>query len=313
MEVVLPRVSQPYEWKMEMKNVDIIASVRHDMWCLCEACKNGDWKLAERLIQDDKKWCFKKNRFGMTPLHIAPADGRIDVVNWILKYCPQSVKEVTAMTIETSLHVATNHNETEVVMHLLKWIIGERPDFLYLLDFKTYKGKTSTAVQFPTLSKQFQTLGVLPPLNSSDSVALDISYDLPDSKNIGIDWIRQEPRDLTTQKFKHSDVYSSNGSYDLPQSENMGNMDIRHEPWVIIDSDLTKQKIKQSDLYSDNGSCDLPQSKIVDIAIFCLAKSESMIAWDFPKQKIKHNEKCFAIDSHIDRNDNLPSTFSPPW
>ncbi|KAF5959018.1 hypothetical protein HYC85_000227 [Camellia sinensis] len=75
----------------------------------------------------------------------------------------------------------------------------------------------------------------------------------------------------------------------------MGNMDIgidkiRHEPWVIIDSDLTKQKIKQSDLYSDNGSCDLPQSKIVDIAIFCLAKSESMIAWDLPKQKIKHNE-----------------------
>ncbi|CAL5444550.1 unnamed protein product [Camellia sinensis] len=128
--------------------------------------------------------------------------------------------------MRTCVHVAVNHNQIEVVMHLLRWVIGERPDFLYLLSLKDYEGKT--AVQFSTSSKQFQTIRVSLPLNPGGSVALDISYDLPHSENIDfeIDGIGEEPRamidwDLTKQKIIHSDLYSDNSSYDIPQSENM--------------------------------------------------------------------------------------------
>ncbi|KAF5959020.1 hypothetical protein HYC85_000229 [Camellia sinensis] len=121
---------------------------------LHEAGEYGDLKSVEELIRENKDSCLEKNEFGFTPLHIAAQSGRIDVVDLILKYCPEAVKEVTAKTMRTCFHVAVNHNQIEVVMHLLRWVVGERPDFLYLLSLKDYKGKT--AVQFSTSSKQFQ-------------------------------------------------------------------------------------------------------------------------------------------------------------
>ncbi|KAI8032864.1 Ankyrin-1 [Camellia lanceoleosa] len=170
---------------------------------LHKACEDGDLKSVEELIRENKDSCLEKNEFGFTPLHIATQNGRIDVVDLILKYCPEAVKEVTAKTMRTCVHVAVNHNQIE-----------------------DYKGKI--AVQFSTSSKQFQTIRVLLPLNPGGSVALDISYDLPHSENIDfeIDGIGKEPRamigwDLTKQKIIHSDLYSHNGSYDIPQSENM--------------------------------------------------------------------------------------------
>ncbi|KAI8031129.1 Ankyrin repeat-containing protein BDA1 [Camellia lanceoleosa] len=172
---------------------------------LHKACEDGDLKSVEELIRENKDSCLAKNEFGLTPLHIAAQKGRIDVVDLILKYCPEAVKEVTAKTMRTCVHVAVNHNQIEVVMHLLRWVIGERPDFLYLLSLKDYKGKT--AVQFSTSSKQFQIIRVSLPLNPGGSVALDISYDLPHSEKIDfeIDGIDEEPRamigwDLTKQK-----------------------------------------------------------------------------------------------------------------
>ncbi|GMQ09962.1 hypothetical protein CsSME_00053157 [Camellia sinensis var. sinensis] len=131
---------------------------------LHKACEDGDLESVEELIRENKDSCLAKNEFGFTPLHIAAQKGRIDVVDLILKYCPEAVKEVTAKTMRTCVHVAVNHNQIEVVMHLLRWVIGEMPDFLYLLSLKDYKGKT--AVQFSTSSKQFQIFVSLP-FNSS--------------------------------------------------------------------------------------------------------------------------------------------------
>ncbi|GMP24998.1 hypothetical protein CsSME_00002066 [Camellia sinensis var. sinensis] len=144
---------------------------------LHKACEDGDLKSVEELIRENKDSCLAKNEFGFTPLHIAAQKGRIGVVDLILKYCPEAVKEVTAKTMRTCVHV-----------------IGERLDFLYLLSLKDCKGKT--AVQFSTSSKQFQIIRVSLPLNPGSSVALDISYDLPHSENIDfeIDGISEEPR-----------------------------------------------------------------------------------------------------------------------
>ncbi|KAI8032699.1 Ankyrin-1 [Camellia lanceoleosa] len=265
---------------------------------LHKACEDGDLKSVEELIRENKDSCLAKNEFGFTPLHIAAQKGRIGVVDLILKYCPEAVKEVTAKTMRTCVHVAVNHNQIEVVMHLLRWVIGERPDFLYLLSLKDYKGKT--AVQFSTSSKQFQIIRVSLPLNPGGSVALDISYDLPHSKNIDfeIDGISEEPRamidwDLTKQNIIHSDLYSDNGSYDIPQSENM---DIEidrtlQQRRATLAWDLTKQKIKHNDVYGDNGSYDLPQSENMHIGIGKIRQEpKAMMAWDLTKQKTKHND-----------------------
>ncbi|CAL5323403.1 unnamed protein product [Camellia sinensis] len=238
---------------------------------LHKACEDGDLKSVEELIRENKNSCLAKNEFGFTPLHIAAQKGRIGVVDLILKYCPEAVKEVTAKTMRTCVHVAINHNQIEV----------------------DCKGKT--AVQFSTSSKQFQIIRVSLPLNPGGSVALDISYDLPHSENIDfeIDRISEEPRamidwDLTKQNIIHSDLYSDNGSYDIPQSENM---DIEidrtlQQRRATLAWDLTKQKIKHNDVYGDNGSYDLPQSENMHIGIGKIRQEpKAMMAWDLTKQK----------------------------
>ncbi|KAI8029804.1 hypothetical protein LOK49_LG01G00170 [Camellia lanceoleosa] len=134
------------------------------------ACKKGDLQRVEKLIGRG--------------LHIAAESGEIDVINLILKYCPES----TEKTRETCLHVAVKHNQIDVVLRrLLKWVIGERPRFLHVLDFKDHKTSTSPKQHYINIP----ALRVFLPLNSGGSVAMDISYELSYLSFLGIRW---EPR-----------------------------------------------------------------------------------------------------------------------
>ncbi|CAL5322059.1 unnamed protein product [Camellia sinensis] len=208
------------------------------------ACKLGDLETVEVLIRRNRKLCFAKDGFGRTALHIAAENGKVDLINLILRYCPESVNEVTDKTGDTCLHVAVKNNQIDVVRHLLKCVTEERPDFLHVLDFKDCTRKT--VVQF---SKQFQALRAFLPLKSGGSVAIDISYDLSYLSFLGIRW---EPRpmitwDLTKHKIKHTGNYSQKG---------LSNGACY----------LTVEKIKQNDCCSprglSNGSRGLTEEKI---------------------------------------------------
>ncbi|CAL5365011.1 unnamed protein product [Camellia sinensis] len=209
------------------------------------ACKKGDSQRVEKLIGRG--------------LHIAAESGEIDVkINLILKYCPESAEK----TRETCLHVAVKHNQIDVVLRrLLKWVIGERPRFLHVLDFKDHKTSTSAKQHYTNIP----ALRVFLPLNSGGSVAMDISYDLSYLSFLGIRW---EPRamiswDLTKHKIKHTDDYSqkrlSNGSRDLTMQIIEPNDDYSHRGLSNGSRDFTMQIIELND---DNGSRDLTEEKI---------------------------------------------------
>ncbi|KAI8032866.1 hypothetical protein LOK49_LG01G00191 [Camellia lanceoleosa] len=214
------------------------------------ACKKGDLQRVEKLIGRG--------------LHIAAESGEIDVINLILKYCPESAEK----TRKTCLHVAVKHNQSDVVLRrLLKWVIGERPRFLHVLDFKDHKTATSAKQYYMNIP----ALRVFLPLNSGSSVAMDISYDLSYLSFLGIRW---EPRamitwDLTKHKIKHTNDYNlrglSNSSRDFTIQIIEPNDDYSHRGLSNGSRDFTIQIIKPND---DNGSRDLT------------------------KEKVKHNDNC---------------------
>ncbi|CAL5361943.1 unnamed protein product [Camellia sinensis] len=171
-------------------------------------------------------------------LHKACEDGDLESVEELIRenkdlFWEEAVKEVTAKTMRTCVHVAVNHNQIETIRVSLPLNPG---------------GSVALDISYD-----------LPHLEN-----IDFEIDgIGEKPSAMIDW------DLTKQKIIHSDLYSDNGSYDIPQSENMdieidGTLQQRR---ATLAWDLTKQKIKHNDVYGDNGSYDLPQSENMHIRI----------------------------------------------
>ncbi|KAI8030763.1 Ankyrin-1 [Camellia lanceoleosa] len=196
-EEILVAVSKKIIHRLVVRIVPPTIKLDKNLWCLelikliflkktlHKACEYGDLKFVEEFIQENKDSCLEKNKFGFTPLHIAAQKGRIDVAYLILKYCPEVVKEVTAKTMRTCVHVAINHNQIETITVSLPLNSG---------------GSVALDISYD-----------LPHLENMDFKIDRIGEEL----RAMIDW------DLTKQKIIHSDLCSDNGSYNIRQLENM--------------------------------------------------------------------------------------------
>lgn len=72
------------------------------------ACANGHIEVVGELLKIDlesgHELCRRRDNKGRTPLHLATIKGRVPVAGELLKACPESAMEVTAQR-ETILHL----------------------------------------------------------------------------------------------------------------------------------------------------------------------------------------------------------------
>ncbi|CAL5322053.1 unnamed protein product [Camellia sinensis] len=63
--------------------------------------------------------------------------------------------------MEACLHVAVKPNQIDVLIHLLKWVTGERPDLLHVFAFKDYRGITVLELLQVFASKGYRGITIL--------------------------------------------------------------------------------------------------------------------------------------------------------
>ncbi|CAL5365311.1 unnamed protein product [Camellia sinensis] len=239
------------------------------------ACKKGDLQLVERLIRRNRKLCLTDNCSGKTDLHIFAVNRKVGVIHLILRYYNEP--GVTATIMEACLHVAVKPNQIDVLMHLLKWVTGERPDLLHVFAFKDYRGITVLELLQVFASKGYRGITILEllqngkvdalrvflPLNSDGSVAVDISYDPSYLSFLGI---CSEPKPMITwDLIMHTGDYSqrglSNGSRDLTEEKIKQNDNCSPRGLSNGSSDLKEEKIKHNDNCGPTG---LPNIQIIE-------------------------------------------------
>ncbi|CAL5363204.1 unnamed protein product [Camellia sinensis] len=239
------------------------------------ACKKGDLQSVERLIRRNRKLCLIENCSGKTNLHVFAVNRKVGVIHLILTYYNEP--GVTATIMEACLHVAVKPNQIDVLIHLLKWVTGERPDLLHVFAFKDYRGITILELLQVFASKGYRGITILEllqngkvdalrvflPLNSDGSVAIDISYDPSYLSFLGICW---EPRPMITwDLIKHTGDYSqrglSNGSRDLTEEKIKQNDNCSPRGLSNGSRDLKEEKIKHNDNCSPTG---LPNIQIIE-------------------------------------------------
>ncbi|CAL5322052.1 unnamed protein product [Camellia sinensis] len=63
--------------------------------------------------------------------------------------------------MEACLHVVVKPNQIDVLIHLLKWVTGERPDLLHVFAFKDYRGITVLELLQVFVSKGYRGITIL--------------------------------------------------------------------------------------------------------------------------------------------------------
>lgn len=105
------------------------------------ACANGHVEVVGELLKIDlesgHELCRLRDKNGRTPLHLATIKGRVLVIGELLKDCPESVREVTKQK-ETILHLTVkNENGFEALK-----ILVEEFNSKELLNWKDEEGNT---------------------------------------------------------------------------------------------------------------------------------------------------------------------------
>ncbi|KAJ8754140.1 hypothetical protein K2173_002039 [Erythroxylum novogranatense] len=119
--------------------------------------------------------CMNKDPYLRTPLHCAVITGRVDIINELLKACPESASEVTVQN-ETVLHLAVKYNQ----QHVFRFLVGGICNTETLLNYRDSDG--NTILHLATIRKQIQTIEFLHRqanlnvnvLNSRGLTALDL-------------------------------------------------------------------------------------------------------------------------------------------
>ncbi|KAI9114648.1 hypothetical protein K1719_014346 [Acacia pycnantha] len=97
-------------------------------------------ELLKAKLDDEVNQCLLKDDEGWTSLHCASQKGKIDVIEELIRTCPQCLEQVTEKG-ETVLHVAVKANQFEAVKVLADSIM--RHNFHNLLKAQDRKGKTA--------------------------------------------------------------------------------------------------------------------------------------------------------------------------
>ncbi|XP_040995120.1 ankyrin repeat-containing protein BDA1-like [Juglans microcarpa x Juglans regia] len=122
------------------------------------ASANGHVEIVRELLNNaGVDVCLLKGKDGKLPLHCAVIKGRVDVVRVLVFACKESLAQVTVQG-ETALHLAVKNNQLEVVRVLLEEM--KRLDMMMEVINCTDK-KGNTVLHLATLGKQHETIGML--------------------------------------------------------------------------------------------------------------------------------------------------------
>ncbi|XP_019101006.1 PREDICTED: ankyrin repeat-containing protein ITN1-like [Camelina sativa] len=101
--------------------------------------------------------CFLKDKDGLIPLHSAAQRGRIEVIKELISSFPESLDEQTAF-LETPLHVAVKNNQVEATKLLLQEIKNRNTSW-GIVNQENREG--NTILHLATLGKQLQIVEML--------------------------------------------------------------------------------------------------------------------------------------------------------
>ncbi|XP_010506406.1 PREDICTED: ankyrin repeat-containing protein ITN1-like [Camelina sativa] len=108
-------------------------------------------------VGEKRDLCFLKDKDGLIPLHSAAQRGRIEVIKELVSSFPESLEEQTAF-LETPLHVAVKNNQVEATK-LLLLEIKNRDTSWGIVNQENREG--NTILHLATLGKQLQIVEML--------------------------------------------------------------------------------------------------------------------------------------------------------
>ncbi|RID61294.1 hypothetical protein BRARA_E00455 [Brassica rapa] len=123
------------------------------------ASASGKIEVVRALLSVGQKHvlCRLKNKDGSIPLHCAVQRGRIEVMKELVSSFPESLKEINA-SLETPLHVAVKNNQVEATKLLLEEI-KKRDMSERIVNMENREG--NTILHLATLGKQLQIVEML--------------------------------------------------------------------------------------------------------------------------------------------------------
>lgn len=115
------------------------------------ASANGYIDIVRELLKIDNSLCRLEGRESRTPLHSAAIKGRGDVISELIRACGDCIEDVTVQG-ETALHLAVKNCQFESIKVLVEWMREMNKRFV--LNMKDEKG--NTVLHLATWRKQRQ-------------------------------------------------------------------------------------------------------------------------------------------------------------
>ncbi|XP_039127973.1 ankyrin repeat-containing protein BDA1-like [Dioscorea cayenensis subsp. rotundata] len=169
-----------------IKNPDLASDLNpRALSALHLASAHGHLEIVKLLISKvGCHLCFLKDKDGRLAIHMAALKGRIDILEELIKVCPESARALTNQN-ESILHLAVQFNSFEIVEFLVKKL-GVDDDINKLLNLKDDKG--NTILHHAVARRQLQIVKLL--LSNEEAVevnamnykgltALDVLLDSP--------------------------------------------------------------------------------------------------------------------------------------
>ncbi|KAH7672035.1 26S proteasome regulatory complex subunit PSMD10 protein [Dioscorea alata] len=149
------------------------------------ASAHGHLEIVKLLISKvGSHLCFLKDKDGRLAMHIAATKGRIDILEELIKICPESARALTYQH-ESILHIAVQSNSFETVEFLVKKLEVD-DDINELFNLKDDKG--NTILHHAVARRQLQSVKLLlskgevtevNAMNHKGLTALDVLLDSP--------------------------------------------------------------------------------------------------------------------------------------
>ncbi|XP_039122057.1 LOW QUALITY PROTEIN: ankyrin repeat-containing protein BDA1-like [Dioscorea cayenensis subsp. rotundata] len=149
------------------------------------ASAHGDLEIVKLLISKvGSHLCFLKDKDGRLPIHSASMKGRIEILDQLIKVCPESARALTYQN-ESILHLAVQFNSFETLEFLVKKLEVD-DDIDEILNLKDDKG--NTILHHSIARRQLQSVKLLlskgekvevNAMNHKGLTALDVLLDSP--------------------------------------------------------------------------------------------------------------------------------------